>query len=268
MPDRPVVGGPLDSVNDAFHDHYDQGKRLAQEKLPIVVVLADELVLCRGEVRARHRFGSTQFHTLKSAAHCPIALFAALHAIEGRPLEEPARRRLAALRDHFAPAAETPLVAASLALLERVLEEGRVDASTLTHLARKTGPALLDATNEATRIQLKALHFRTEEVLATMSAKERAVLRVVVTGDHQARRRSLAMQYFQKRLGEKDGVEDRVLYAEGVTAFEEALALVGSNLLNRAIARAFFDDEKRLQQDVLGEAAEKQLSASAFSPIE
>ena len=75
--------------------------------------------------------------------------------------------------------------------------------------------------------------------------------------DHQARARSLGMQYFQKRLGEPPGAEERVSYAEGVADAEEALALVGTRRADRAIASAFFGDPHRLQRDVLGDAVRR-----------
>ncbi len=73
----------------------------------------------------------------------------------------------------------------------------------------------------------------------------------MVTGNHQARARSLGMQYFRRRFAEPEGAEDRVAYAEGVEDPEEALALVGTRRMDREISAAFFGDEKHLQRDVL-----------------
>ena len=75
-----------------------------------------------------------------------------------------------------------------------------------------------------------------------------------MTGDHQARNRSLGMQYFQRRFGEEPGEEERVAYGEGVEDADEAHALVGTRRLDNAVAAAFFGDPKRLQRDVLGNA--------------
>ncbi|HEU4535405.1 MAG TPA: hypothetical protein VFS00_14855, partial [Polyangiaceae bacterium] len=71
--------------------------------------------------------------------------------------------------------------------------------------------------------------------------------------------RSLAMQYFQKLLGEAPGEERHVTYAEGVSDEAGALALAGTRRLDRAIAGAFFGEPRRLQRDVLGDAARERL---------
>ena len=89
----------------------------------------------------------------------------------------------------------------------------------------------------------------------------------MVTGDHQARTRSLGMQYFCRRLDEPADSEHRVTYAEGVSDEQSALALVGTRRLDRAVARAFFGDPQRLQRDILGDAAHALLAESKLPRI-
>jgi hypothetical protein len=137
------------------------------------------------------------------------------------------------------------------------LAEHRAPAPGRDDFAREIGPRILRATEVATRGQLAALSATFALVLEHLSADQRKVLQVVVLGDHQARSRSLGMQYFQRCLGEAEGVEDRVSYGENVSTEEEAVALVGTQRLDRKIARAFFGDEKRLQRDILGDAAQR-----------
>jgi len=97
-------------------------------------------------------------------------------------------------------------------------------------------------------------------LLATLAPAARQALEVIVTGDHQARARSLALQYFQKRFGEPPGVEARVTYAEAVGDEAGALKLAATRTLDRAIAAAFFGDPHRLQRDILGDAAQTLLA--------
>ncbi|MEO7109115.1 MAG: hypothetical protein ABI183_01645 [Polyangiaceae bacterium] len=61
--------------------------------------------------------------------------------------------------------------------------------------------------------------------------------------------------------------ESRLTYAEGVEAPQEALDLLGVQRIDRTIAGAFFGDTKRLQRDVLGDAAAKLLRQANFEPI-
>ena len=104
------------------------------------------------------------------------------------------------------------------------------------------------------------MHAHVEEALTGLADEARAALQVVVVGDHQARARSFGMQYFRKRLGEPAHVDDRLTYGENVDDVDAALALVGTRRLDEALAVAFFGDAKRLQADVLGDAAEALLA--------
>lgn len=67
------------------------------------------------------------------------------------------------------------------------------------------------------------------------------------------------MQYFAALVGEGEGTENRVTYGEAVSDEAGALALVGTERINRVIAGAFFGDPSRLQKDVLGDAVEQRL---------
>jgi hypothetical protein len=285
MPDRtppnepppwPQVGGPLDEVNAAFHTAYDGAREEAEEDAALLVLLGDVLVVQRGEARHERPVTPPLYHALKSVSHAPAALFALLHPLGDGPLDSRTRERLAALGartraalgtlardaagDAEAQAAMRALLEATGAEVERTLGNGRASREALGAYARTTGPALLALVDHATRVQLAALHAAVEEALAPMTDAERGGLQVVVAGAHQARERSLGMLYFQKRLGEEAGREERVAYAENVTDADQAVALVGTRRLDRAIARAFFGDARRLQRDVLGDAAAAHLS--------
>ena len=63
---------------------------------------------------------------------------------------------------------------------------------------------------------------------------------------------------------ETAGADERVTYGENIGTEEEALALAGTRHLDKAIAQAFFGDEKRLQRDVLGDAAKRCLEQMKF----
>jgi hypothetical protein len=137
----------------------------------------------------------------------------------------------------------------------------------LAELARALGPRLLRLTEHATELELSALHTATEAALADMTPQQRASFEVVVAGAHQARDRSLPLQYFQQRLGEEPGEEHRIAFAESVSGPAEARTLVGTRRLDRHIAAAFFGNPKRLQRDVLGDAAQRLLRQRRFSRI-
>ena len=130
--------------------------------------------------------------------------------------------------------------------------------------ASDMGPRILRLTELATCDQIAGLHEAVEEAFSKLSPDDERELQVVVVGDHQARIRSLGMQYFQRRFGEKPGADERVTYGENISEEREALSLVGTRQLDKIIARAFFGDEKRLQRDVLGDAATRCIDRLQF----
>ncbi|MDB4946067.1 MAG: hypothetical protein JWP97_5601 [Labilithrix sp.] len=266
-----LASPPLDVLNRAFHAQYDAA-RVPQEAPPVLAVVGDELVVFHRGGRRAHTFVPHASHVLKSAAHAPVALFLTLLRLGTRSLAE-ARAKLEPLRARVAEAraraGDEGLEPEALADVERVLDvTGRFAERALSSLpdreeqetyAREVGPTLLALTSHATKLQLASLDRIVDEVLATFTSDERRRLQVVVTGDHQARARNLAMQYFGKRLREPEGEPERVTYAEAVSTAEEAFALVGTRQLDAVVATAFFGDAKRLQQDVLGDAVAAQL---------
>jgi hypothetical protein len=149
--------------------------------------------------------------------------------------------------------------------LERYGEAPARDA--LAQFAGRLGPLLVRLIDDATALQLQGLDRNTRALLARLSAGELAQLQVVVTGEHQARVRSLPMQYFRRLLDEPDGSERRVVYAEGVSDEQGALALAATRRLDRAIGRDFFGDPWRLQRDLLGDAAHARLHGAALAPL-
>jgi hypothetical protein len=286
----PRVGSALDEVNDAFHDAYDASRDAAKLDAPVFVVHADALFVFRDGERREIALTPRIFHVIKSAAHAPVAIFAALHrngngngSSPSGALAVPSGDGIDALREHIAAAlasldaehdadretvdAIRAVLDGSLAFLDRVLNDAPPTSSELDAFAHESGPHLLELTRLATRVQLTALHEVVEKALAALDAQGRAGLQVVVTGDHQARVRSLGMQYFCKRFDEPDQAEARVTYAEGVDDVDEALALVGKRRLDVAIAKAFFGDPRRLQRDVLGDAVHELLASTELAPI-
>jgi hypothetical protein len=260
----------IDSLNEEFHADYDVATEGAARRAPVLVLVADALILFRGDDRSEHPFTPAEFHLIKSAAHAPVALYAILLRGDGRaPLV-----RLRGAIDTFgemAPSAAADDTRAVLrttrAFLDEALAPDEISAAKVEAFARAIGPSLLRLTEHATRMQLTALDAAVEVCLASLDEGERRGLQVVVTGEHQARARSLGMQYFQQRFGEAPGQETRVTYGEGIDDADQAVALVGKRRVDRAIAAAFFGDEKRLQRDVLADAATALLATTPLTPI-
>lgn len=276
-PTWPRIDGALDDVNEDFHSAYDTVRSAASTDPPVLIFLGDSLIVHLRGQRREQTVTPRLYHAIKAASHAPLALYSALYprALADERLDEEALRRLDAIRAHTRASQESlavdvphsgaqaelrSILHATLASLEQVAAAGSISHAALDAFAGSCGPALLRLMDHATGIQLDALHAAVESTLANMSAAEKEALQVVVAGAHQARERSLAMQYFRKRFHEPAGAEERVAYAENAGNEAAALALVGTRRFDRAIASAFFGDERRLQRDLLGDAAAARLS--------
>src|SRR4051794_26317756 len=75
-PARFEVGGPLDSINDQFHEAHEESGSEARRRVPVLVVLGDQLILFRGEQRTSWSFAPREFHVIKSVTHAPLTIYA------------------------------------------------------------------------------------------------------------------------------------------------------------------------------------------------
>ncbi len=219
------------------------------------MLLADELTVFRGDHRKAYDIYVPAFHSIKTLAHLAVARLAEDDTPRS---DEP---RSAHVREHIrrarvAIATNHDIDRDAASDIERVFD--LLERETIE--ARALGDGLLRLTFHATRAQLGRLDARAKEALQTLTSDEREKLHVVVAGDHQARDRSLGMQYFRKLLREEPGKEERVVYAEGVTDAKAALLLVGTRRIDRKIALELFGDPRRLQRDILGDATEELLA--------
>lgn len=263
-----------EAVNDAFHAAYGAARDAVERDTPVFVLLPESLVVHHRGKRTEHAVRPAAFHVIKAVTHAPVALFAlcergALREQLASLAErlEGARRELGRAPSEWPMSARLDALLAATEATLRALLAGSAGPRAHWELAARVGPELLALAGEATRLQLVALHAAVERALGPFDAHERRSLQVVVTGDHQARQRSLALQYFQKRLCEAASCEERVSYAEAVCDEAGALALVGTRKLDRTLAQAFFGDPRRLQRDVLGDAAAELLRGMALAPV-
>ena len=275
----------FDAVNDGFHTSYDALREQTSKERVVLVVLAEEIVLSRRGAVSRATLRDRRFDIAKSVAHAPIAIYASLHRVGPRELGDDSLDALRGLRKHVEGALEDldeevtehaaeamfdlgVTLGACSGFLAKVIASRTAPASALDAFAAELGGRLLRLADYATKIQLQVLDEVVERLIASLPPEDRAALTIVVTGDHQARERNLATQYFRSRTSRWRDGEERVLYAENVEDLEGALQLVGTQSLDAALAGAFFGDRTRLQRDVLGDAAKRQLAAAHFDPLD
>jgi hypothetical protein len=270
-------------LDQRFHAAYDRLRDDASKSVPVLVFFQGTLHLLHGTVGKEYVASDPSTQLMMAAAHDPVGIFALLldHATaDGKRVSEPLRQRLFELRraqQHARASVEqlgasarslvTTVLDASERYISEILSRGVVTHASLAQFATDLGPVLLELIEEATRLELAALDRATALVLQHLTREQQKQLEVIVAGVHQARARSLPLQYFQQRLGEAPGEEHRLAYAESATDPLQARLLVGTRRLDKIIAEAFFGDAKRLQRDLLGDAAARLLQNTELEPI-
>ena len=264
----------LARTNADFRAIYREAKaRVLAGAGPVLLVEGDVLVLRNGSERKTERFLPPGYAALKEASHVPLALFVLLFDTEG-PLSDPTRHALEALVTEVKRARsalwaqpfpkgtlgrQERVLDASAAFAEAVVRRGAVAPGKVSGFARTMGPLLEANADDAAALELEALQKQVEAWRVTLGSDWRR-LHVVVMGSHMARTNEIAMQYFERLLGEaREG--GRVVFAEGVWDEEVALDLLATHLLDGSASEAFFGDAARLHADVLGEGARKYLGA-------
>lgn len=264
----------LKAVNTAARDAYAHGREaMAARVSPAMVVHFDDLVLERGGKTMRESFTPPLYHRLKSVSHVPLGTVALLAAETPGERTGPWRQRLEALRDQaraIAPALAGAgfsdaqklrldrILADSLAFIDTALSQGVPSADALDAYARALGPLLLANATDAARAQLDGLHALEQRWRAQMSDAERRRLFVLVMGGRQPREGNLAYSYFVEAMG-REAVGRRLIYAENLRKPEDALALLATIVVDRRIGAAFFDDDTRMERDLLADAAQEHL---------
>lgn len=242
----------LEDTNRRFHAAYAKRREAAAKTAVVLVVLAPELTLCTLGKRAVYSFARDSFDAARSAAHLCVSLFVG---------HEASASRVGQALTQVTEREDDELMRATASLLRDCVSE-EPGAQLSASFFRRCGERVLRLTELASDEQLGALHQAVEQALADLDPARHDDLQVVVAGDHQARRRSLGMQYFARRLP-----KERVMYGENITSVDEALTLVGTRILDREIAHAFFGDATRLQEDILGAATEASLADFSLAPI-
>lgn len=263
----------LGQLNVTARAAYADGRAaLLARTSPVIVVAFDELILLRDGKETRDPFTPPLYHQLKSVAHLPLGLVTLLLPETPGARDGAWKQRLAELRergaaadaaiDNFAftapqKARQRRIIADSLRFIDGVLATGAPSPAALDGFARSVGPALLANATDAGRAQLDALHALVQRYKREMTPEEWSRLYVLVLGAKLPREGNVQYEYFIAALGH--GAERRVIYAESVFDKDRALALLGTIVVDRRVGVTFFEDDTRMERDLLADAAKAHL---------
>jgi len=268
---------PLDKLNGDFRGIYARARTMSlSQGEPYLIVTFDSVILHAAGKVTSEPYTPPLYAQYKKVAHAILTTFC-LARICSDPLGEQDLalvqdylKDLDAARDHLAEAGfPQPVLERQRHILDQarqylasVLQVRRVDAKARDAALQALEPDVMENVAAAARVQLDDLNRAVTLLTRGLDAPQRRALHVVVTGTHQARDRYLQMAYFRKALGEAQPVEDRLVFCElefsqGPRIEDRAEQLLGTHLLDEAAALAIFTDRSRLQDDILGEEADR-----------
>lgn len=270
--------GPLAEINQKFHEDYERSIAQVTSTFrkpggpTILLFTMKKLILYHNGIREEQEFIPPLYHQIKAIEHHPIALYGTLQAYEGQKLTDSLRdflrERSKLLQETLSSINEQnwypnfvdnqkTLIADSIEYINQVLGEGRINSEKLSSYARQVNPKMVRGVNEAAAAELELLNEKVKNLLAKEKWQSPYV---VICSFHQARHGELVTQYFERVFNEFQGDaaqrEERIVFAESMFDDEpKALRLLASHILDGKIASAFFRDPKRVQSDVLMDAA-------------
>jgi hypothetical protein len=277
----PTPADPLVTLNDRFRDAYRRARidRLTKSG-PVVLVGFNSLALLRNGARAEVPFPPAIYHKLKEVAHVPLMTFVMLSWTEGRPLDAVQRAEVGYVQNLLTAALESldrpgfpassldrqrEILTMTQAYLGNVSKEGKASTDALEVYAKQAAPLMLANADEAAAAHLTQLNNQMEAWRRELTPDEWRSMHVVVMSVHMARDREIAMQYFNRLLGEATEGH-RLIFAEGLFEEPKALDLLGTHLLDGEASTAFFGDEMRLHRDLLSDGATKALGSMTIRP--
>ena len=261
-PPKTASADPLADLNRVARAEYEEARgRALSHAGPVLIVGPGRIKLLQGTSRVEFELVPRSYQDLKSIAHLALGMHSLFFQTDGDPA------RLAGLR-----AAATN---ALLTLSDRGLTSAQLDrqreivrlslavegARDIPAYERAVAPLLLANALDAARAEIADLDAAVEAVRRALGAQEFARLQVVVVGAHMAREGEIAMQYFEKLLGEREGL--RLVFAEGLWDEASELQLLATHLLDKSVGEGFFGDARRMHRDLLSDAATEVLEGRA-----
>lgn len=245
---------PPSDLNSIARADYAQARgRAIANAGPVLIVGPAQITFIDGGQRRQFELAPPAYHQLKTVAHLPLGL----HSLFFQ--QTPPREKLLELR---AAAEKTPLpeprdrqeriVRLSAGLIDDALA-GHAD---LPRYEREVAPLLLENALDAARMEIADLEVATAEVRKALGA-DFSKLHVIVVGAHMAREGEISLHYFERLLGEREGL--RIVFAEGLWDEPSELSLLGTHLLDSTVGEGFFADPRRMHRDLLSDAAARLL---------
>lgn len=272
----PPRSGPLSAANIGFHESYN---RLVHEtvsqlgdKIPLAVLIGDYLSLLNDGGERTERIIPDRYHHLKSLSHIAFGLQLCFMANRVEKLSYTTsvelNKKLATIESARSALGELPadervspmtILDRSQDLITQVLAHGAVSDIELQEYASSIAPLVLENAAFAVHLELDRLHAVISDWRLQIGDSDWQRVYVVICDNHQLRYRHAAIQYFDRLLYEQEGIgaeiEDRIVFGERILDIDGALDLLARHLIDQKASLMIFGDKRRLQKDMLADAA-------------
>lgn len=259
-------------MNTKFREIYLTAKNEAIAKSgPVIIVYFDRIALLNGDKKEEVPNVLDDLTTLKSIDHIPLALYSLLH--DKTQLSEKDLKTIkefgqlvengrADLVKHDLPKRtldrQYKIIDKCRAFIDKCSKFEKVADGALQALTRELAPDLLENAYDAISSQLRVIDKTMIKWKGTMSESDWSRFHVVIAGGHMPRQANSNFQYFSRLLKEKEEGE-RIIYMEGLSQESDALALLGTHVLDEGVAVSFFKDKWRMHRDLLSDGAARYL---------
>ncbi|NES19749.1 MAG: hypothetical protein F6K41_12670 [Symploca sp. SIO3E6] len=260
----------------------------------VLIVSASEITFCHDGKKRNYKLADDPdiYHILKAIGHHPLGIYLTLSSLAsknvyeitaplpfsqsepGQTIEEYLRDRERTLKEALTELrngqiyqvldsqdlsqlkeSQENLLQESIDYITQVLRVKEIDSKQLNKYVEQIYPYIVQGANQAAKAELEALN----NLIKTLKPKTWKSPYVVVQTAHQARYRDTATQYFEQMFNEPQGNaaerENRIVVIENNFDDNDALRLLASHIIDQKIGLAFFHDPKRMQRDLLGDAA-------------
>lgn len=276
---------PFAAINISFHETYTRlvEQVLAElgDNVPVIVMIGDNATLLCDGGEQHEQVIPGRYHELKALGHLAFGVQLTLMAngngrltdLSANELHEKraqirqAHATVHALSANASCSATTKAPAELLCrvrtLVDEVLAAGVVNFERLHEHVRALASHALETAQLAVCIELEQLHALLTRWRSDLGEERWAGLYVVICGAHQPRYREATCQYFGQLLHQPEGYgaerEDRLVYAEGFCDVNAALDLLARHIVDQRASHLLFGDRRRLQEDLLADAARKEV---------
>lgn len=270
-------------LNQSFHRTYTQlvhktHRMLGTDKIPVLIMFHDQVMLFHAGEQEVVRVFPDLYHEIKTTGHVSFGVYIALANNGYGPLQTNIREGLEIQQDLIEKSISIleqedippeymqnmrKTLENALAIIQETLASGQVDENRVWEFGMQNVPLYIEGAKLGAILELDALHTTVMHWKRQLGEENWGRVYVVVCAGHQARYREATMQYFQRLLNEEESLgassENRVIYAENIHDVDGALDLLARHIIDQRSSLELFRDCRRLQQDIMSDAAEEYL---------